>query len=108
MEAKDTVMKGEKIASTLGRCMDWDEFCDSEQIELLRLVQTQAKDTYHVAFNAGDEQGYKRGRDFMVKEVKEWSKEPCPHGVTKHTKQYAKRDCPECWQAFLKGLEGDK
>ena len=44
-----------------------------------------------------------------IREVVKWSKGPCLHGVTKRTKTYAKRDCPECWQAQLKswGIDGN-
>jgi len=71
----------------------------TSQVRPIMKILNQVRELIINAHNAGEQKGRK--------EVVDWGEEPCPHGITKHTKHYKKRDCPDCWQAKLKewGIE---
>jgi len=97
MEAKDTVIPVSKCP------YQPDGESDELYVDLGKLYQEKfmqgARKQAPISFKAG--------QDSMLKEVKEWRIEACPH-VSNPNYFKPKYTCEMCWQAFLKGLKGDK
>jgi len=85
------------------------------------LLNLQAEISYKAGYKkASDESNaishldcYEDGKKAGMKEVVEWMDEwcphrdndfPCPDNVPDELRLH-KRDCPDCWQAFLKEIE---
>jgi len=107
MEAKNwegTVMSREKLEDVSGNAAYRKNLpmMSAGQSYIKRIAQAQAKDTWEIAFKAGEGKGKQEGKQLAIKEVKGWLHLPCPHTGGLEEEQMCVEDCPKCWQAFLK------